>query len=103
MFDRYASFRIGGEIRSVPYISLQDKSSDIFITYEKGKHRLDLLSYKYYGDSNYAWLILQANPQYGSMEFLIPDKSKLKIPYPLNETLEEYNKGIELFFRNNRF
>ena len=37
---------------------------------------------------------MQANPQYGSMEFEIPDKVTLRIPFPLTQTLEDYEKSI---------
>ena len=64
------------------------------LMYEKGKTRLDILSYQYYNDPDYAWLILQANPQYGSMEFNIPDLSELRIPFPLDAAIEGYNNAI---------
>ena len=65
--------------------------------YEKNKSRLDIISYNYYNDSNYGWLILQANPEYGSMEYDIPDGAMLRIPYPLNESIEDYRKSIEMY------
>ena len=94
VYDRYKSFRINGDVQIVPFIPIKEKESDIFIVYEKGKKRLDKLSYEYYGNSDYGWLILQANPQYGSMEFLIPDKVEIRIPYPLDETLLDYSQYI---------
>jgi hypothetical protein len=42
-------------------------------------------------------LILQANPQYGSLEFNIPDGSELRIPYPLNAAIDGYQKSIERY------
>ena len=38
---------------------------------------------------------MQANPQYGSIEFEIPDKSVLRIPYPLNQSIQDYRASIE--------
>jgi hypothetical protein len=38
---------------------------------------------------------MQANPEYGSIEFLIPDKAQLRIPYPLNVTLTQMESDIE--------
>ena len=69
--------------------------------YEKGKTRLDLLSYQYYGDADFAWLIMQANPQYGSIEFLIPDKVQIRIPYPLGTTLVKYEDDIDEYKNRN--
>ena len=89
-YDRYNLFRKDGEIEIVPFIKIPVKSSDINITYKKNETRLDLVSYKYYGNADYAWLIMQANPSYGSMEFEIPDGAILRIPYPLEATIEQY-------------
>jgi hypothetical protein len=96
-FDRYANFRNGNKIDLVPFAEIPKTSGDIYITYRHGQKRLDQISYDYYGSSDYAWLILQANPEYGSMEFNIPDKVELRIPYPLNVALDGYNKSIEKY------
>lgn len=94
-YDRYSEFRNNGLISIVPFVKIPSKSTDYYETYHRGITRLDVLSYKYYGDANYDWLIMQANPKLGSMEFNIPDKSTIRIPYPLSITLEQYKKGIE--------
>lgn len=94
-FDRYSGFRNGTEIGMVPFGEIIEKSSDMFIIYEKGKTRLDNVSYRYYGSSSYAWLILQANAKYGSLEFNIPDGAELRIPYPLEASLSDYKKSLE--------
>ena len=94
-FDRYSQLRVGNEIGIVPFVEILKSNSDVYITYEKGKTRLDQVSYQYYGSSDYAWLIMEANPQYGSLEFRIPDKSELRIPYPLANALTEYNSTIK--------
>lgn len=94
-FDRYSQFKNGDKIDIVSFGEIPVKDTDKFITYEKGKTRLDLVSYQYYGSSSYAWLILQANPQYGSLEFRIPDGVELRIPYPLNVSISDYQKSIE--------
>ena len=94
-FDRYSQFRNGKEIEIVSFGEIPVKDSDKYIIYEKGKTRLDQVSYKYYNNSNYAWLILQANAKYGSLEFNIPDGAQLRIPYPLIVSLNDYQKSIE--------
>jgi hypothetical protein len=40
---------------------------------------------------------MQANPEYGSIEFLIPDKVQIRIPYPLNTTLSQFENDIEKY------
>jgi hypothetical protein len=94
-YDRYSQFRQDGKISLVPFGDIQEIDSDKYIVYKRNKTRLDNISYKMYGDPNYAWLILQANPQYGSMEFEIPDASVLRIPYPLSSAIERYRNSIE--------
>lgn len=98
-YDRYSNFRIDGQFKIVPFIDIPVKSTDFYETYKKNITRLDILSYEYYGDANYAWLILQANPEYGSMEYDIPDAATLRIPYPLNDTLTRYNEAVEEYYR----
>lgn len=94
-FDRYSQFREGNSMSIVPYGEVPKSSSDRYELYRRGETRLDKLSYDYYGSSDYAWLILQANPKYGSMEFRIPDGVEIRIPYPLNQALDGYQKSIE--------
>ena len=94
-YNRYKSFVKNGRISLIPFISIPKKSSDYYEEYELGKTRLDLLSYKYYDNPNYDWLIMQANPEYGSMEFNIEDGAILRIPYPLEDTILRYYSDIE--------
>ena len=94
-YNRYSMFKQNGKMGIVPFGKIERMDTDYYETYEKGKTRLDILSYEYYKDSGYGWLIMQANPQYGSIEFEIPDKSVLRIPYPLNRAIESYENSIK--------
>ena len=96
-YDRYNKFRRGASIAHVPFIEIPVKSTDFYTFYRAGRTRLDLLSYQYYGDPNYDWLIMQANPEYGSLEFKIPNGSRLRIPYPLDVTISRYNDDINVY------
>jgi hypothetical protein len=96
-FDRYAQFREGNQISMVPFGEIPKSSSDRHIIYKKGLTRLDKVSYDFYGSPDYAWLILQANPQYGSLEFNIPDGVELRIPMPLNAAIDGYQSSIERY------
>lgn len=93
-YDRYAAFRNNGNFNITPTVEIDTEKTDLYIAYDSTRMRLDLLSYKYYGDANYAWLILLANPQYGSLEFMIPHGVKLRIPYPLTGAIQRYEKKI---------
>ena len=101
-FDRYSQFRKGGNIITIPFGKIPEKNSDIKIIYNKGEMRLDQISYQYYNSPDYAWLIMQANPQYGSMEYHIPDSVELRIPYPLEASINDYKESIETYNKYNK-
>ena len=46
-YDRYSKFRVNGGTQLVPFIPIPVKDTDYYEIYEKGKTRLDLLSYQY--------------------------------------------------------
>lgn len=99
-YDRYSAFRKGGVVERVPFLPIPLSDSDLLIRYDKSKMRFDNLSYKYYGDANYAWLILQANPNLGGYEFNIPDGVNLRIPYPLNTALRRYENSVQNYLNS---
>lgn len=101
-FDRYEQFRKDGKIEIVPFGEVPVKDSDFYERYEKGKTRLDQLSYKYYKSPDYAWLIMQANPEYGSIEYRIPDGVTLRIPFPLGTSVQDYQNSIESYYKRSR-
>ena len=96
-YNRYKSFVADGAYNKVPSIEIPTSNSDFYVYYKVGKTRLDLLSYQYYGDPNYGWLILQANPEAGSLEFRIKDNTKLRIPFPLENAIQGYENNIKKY------
>lgn len=100
-YDRYSKFRTDGQIKIVPGIVIQKESTDIYLLYDKNKMRLDTLSYKYYGDPDYGWLILQANPHVPSMEYLIQDGAVVRIPYPISSAISRYEQAIDDYNNEN--
>lgn len=96
-FDRYSLFRKNGKIEMVPFIEITKKNSDKYIIFNKNTMRLDIISNKYYNSPDYVWLILQANPEYGSIENFIPDGVRLRIPYPLDITISDYINNIKKY------
>ena len=94
-YNRYKSFIMNGTYKKIPSIKIPESNSDFYVYYNVGKTRLDLLSYQYYNDPNYGWLILQANPHAGSLEFNIEDGTKLRIPYPLETAIQLYESEIK--------
>lgn len=96
-YNRYKSFVTDGTYKKVPFIEIPFGNGDFYTYYEAGKTRLDLLSYQYYGNPDYGWLILQANPSVGSLEFKIQDNTRLRIPYPLENAIQGYEDNIKLY------
>jgi len=98
-YNRYKSFVVDGAYKKIPFIKIPENKTDVFVFYEVGRTRLDLLSYQYYDDPNYAWLILQANPQYGSLEYKLDNNSKLRIPYPLESAIQGYENELKKYVK----
>lgn len=63
--------------------------TDLYITY-RSSDRLDLISNRIYGDSQYWWVILAANEY--QIEFDIVAGEILRIPYPLPPVLNAIGK-----------
>lgn len=98
-YTRYKSFIIDGAYKNIPFISIPKNGTDYYTVYERGKTRLDILSYQYYNDPNYAWLILQANPEYGSLEYQIQNGARLRIPYPLDSAILRYEEELKKYIK----
>lgn len=92
-YDRYESFRVNGGVKILPYLPVPNKNTDQRVKYD-GKKRLDIISDDYYGSPYFGWLILQANPEYGGLEFDIPDGAILTIPFPLELSLQQYQDAV---------
>ena len=93
-FDRYSSFNANGKLKIVPFIKITKKGSDRYIIYNKKTMRLDKISNDFYNNPDFGWLIMQSNPEYGSIENFLPDGILLRIPFPLEETLNTYLNDI---------
>lgn len=100
-YDRYSKFRSDGQVKLLPFLKIDEEGSDLYIVFEKDTMRFDNLSYKYYGDPDYAWLILQANPQIGGYEYSILDGTVLRIPYPLSSAINRYEASIHAYNERN--
>jgi hypothetical protein len=99
-FDRYGIFRVDGEVKTVPFIKLDEKPTDIIIQIKENT-RFDVLSQKYYFNGKHGFLILQANPSFGGLQEDIPIGTNIRVPFPFKKTLQELQekiiKHIELY------
>jgi hypothetical protein len=93
-FDRYNKFRQNGEMKPVPGITIPDSGSDKYAIYIKGQSRLDKISNLYYNNPYSGWLIMLANPEYGGLEFNIPNMTSLRVPFPYDSAISRYNLEI---------
>ena len=93
-FNRYKSFKFDGNIKPVPFIQLDIKPTDEYII-TKDNTRFDILSQKYFGTATHGFLILQANPELGSLENDIKPGTRIRIPLPFNDTMVEYNEKVK--------
>ena len=97
-YDRYRDFRKDGMVTTLPFIKIPVKPSDKRIVTDN-KTRFDKISQTYYGKPFHGWLILQANPEFGGLEFDIPENTVIIVPFPLNKSLEEYQSQVERYKR----
>jgi len=97
-YNRYKNFFIDGEHKPVPFVQLPKKVTDITYQYVKNVSRLDKISQEYYNSPFFGWLILVANPKYGGLEWNIPDKSLITIPYPLIESIQDYEAALKNYY-----
>jgi hypothetical protein len=95
-YDGYNGFRINSEVKPIPGIQIPASSSDKIVVYKKGKTRLDIVSNDYYNNPYSGWLIMQANPQFGGLEFNIPDNSLIRVPFPFTEAINRYITQVAL-------
>jgi hypothetical protein len=101
-FDRYSKFRNNNSIGYIPYVKIPVNDTDIYDVFDSNSDRLDNWSSKYYNDNpDYFFLILLANPEYSSLSYSIPNKTILRIPFPLNSALERYNNSAKKYIQYN--
>jgi hypothetical protein len=89
-YDRYQNFRVNGEIKPIIGITIPESTDDKYNVYRQGNTRLDKLSNLYYNNPYSGWLIMLANPEYGGLEFNIPDSSIIRIPFPYESAVNRY-------------
>ena len=88
--DRYKRFKSDDNYLPVPGIKIPLRTTDKQIAYKLGSTRFDILSNEYYGTPYCGWLIMLANPEFGGLEFAIPDNSTIRIPFPFKSSIDIY-------------
>lgn len=90
-FHQY--LRNGESQLNMPAIVISKRDTDKRVVYDKKRNRLDRIAGDYYQDEAYWRLILWANPDY-SIEFDIPDRTVIRIPFPIEEVEQEIVQQI---------
>lgn len=98
-YNRYEKFTSGSTYINIPFIKIRERGTDQFISYNPNE-RLDAISQRFYSDPRFGWLILQANPTLSSIEEDIPRNSTIRIPYPLEQAIVDYESVVNTFLRN---
>jgi len=96
-YDRYQKFKVNGKFKMIPFIKLTPKPSDKTVVYSTETTRLDKLSQEYYGNPYHGWLIMLANPKYGGVEEAIPNNEIIRIPFPFNNSIEQYMSAVNTY------
>lgn len=89
----YQYLRDGDKQLNMPPISISKRDTDKRIIYDKKKNRLDRIAGDYYQEEEYGKIILWANPEY-FIEFDIPDRTVIRVPFPINEVEQEIVQQI---------
>lgn len=92
--DRYSNFVINNENKTVPFVKIPDEPTDKYVKFKKRFDRMDILSNRYYNNPYHGFLIMMANPEFGGLEFDIPNGATIRIPFPFESAIERYNKQV---------
>lgn len=80
----------------IPFIPISVRLTDKVEEFRQGISRMDKISLKYYNNPYMGRLILMANPEH-AFEFDIEDGALIRIPFPMEAVLEEYNSKIATY------
>jgi len=80
-------------MQTVPGIVISKRNTDKYMIYNYDKMRFDTIAAQVYGDDLYNWVISLGNPEY-ALEFDIPNNTIIRVPFPLNDVLSEYEQKV---------
>jgi len=94
-FNFYELLRDGNTMKAMPRVDISRRSSDKVIVFDPRRMRLDRIAGDVYGDETLYHLLLWANPDI-IYEFDIPRGTILRIPFPLNDVVQEVAAKIQI-------
>ena len=92
-YNFYKLLKSSDVLKNMPPISINKRTTDKSVMYNKQKNRLDTIAGNIYQDETFWRLILWANEEY-FMEFDIPDNTVIRVPWPLQDVLSEVSGKI---------
>jgi hypothetical protein len=95
-YNRYAQFIANNTAVTVPFVKIPEKLTDLFVVYKLNRSRLDKISQDKYETPYFGFLIMAANPEYGGLEWNIPDNASVRVPYPLDQSISDYKAALKV-------
>jgi hypothetical protein len=72
------------------YPRIPHRLSDVFILTSEGD-RLDIISFQFYGRSDYWWIVAIAN-NLGRGTLIVTGDQQIRVPIDIDEILQEFNR-----------
>lgn len=91
----YELLRDGTTIKDMPQVVIARRTTDKTIVFDPRRMRLDRIAGDVYGDETLHKILLWANPDI-VYEFDIPRGTIIRIPFPLNDVIQEVVAKIQL-------
>lgn len=91
----YELLREGNGMKNMPQVSISLRTTDKSIVFDPRKMRLDRIAGDVYNDETLYKILLWANPDI-DYEFDIPRGTIIRVPFPLNDVVQEITAKIEL-------
>jgi len=92
-YNFYNLLKTDDYLKDMPVISIKKRTTDKSVLYNKQINRLDTIAGNIYKDETLWRLILWANQEY-FLEFDIPDNTVIRVPYPLQDVMNEVQTKI---------
>ncbi len=91
----YEFLRDGNNIKDMPQVTISNRPTDKTIVFNPRRMRLDRIAGDVYGDETLYKLLMWANPEI-VYEFDIQRGTIIRIPFPLNDVIQEVTAKIQL-------
>jgi hypothetical protein len=95
MVNFYELLREENGMKNMPNVTISRRITDKTIVFNPKLMRLDRIAGDVYGDETLYKLLMWANPEI-MYEFDIPRGAIIRIPFPLNDVLQEVVAKIQL-------